>query len=219
VSIVAFDPRSLDLEELFVDPDMFESRDAFRDAGFEVFKRSSDNTIMVASHPSAKGYLFKKYYDKISLKEQLENYEQRLEGVRRLKALIDAQHLEHIAVPKKWLYELPSEFASHKHASYVLIVERFSLLDDKETKRAYARIDKDVLRELCIVCFAFTGLDSSAGNVPFTEDGQIAFIDTEHWERHSKRENKKPYLRHIHKYLSEERMSFANKIFEELEDA
>lgn len=215
---VAFDPASLDLKRLFVDPDMFDSRSAFRAAGFDVFERSSDNTIMVGNHKSAPGYLFKKYSNALSLKDQLKNYEQRIKGARRLMELVDDHHFKRIAVPRKWLYELPRAFSVRKRLSYVLVVERLPILDD--SVRTYERIDKDTLRELCTVVFAFPGLDSNTGNVPMTDDGRVAFIDTEHWDRYSKGHKKrdKPYLRHIHKYLSDERLRFADKVFEKLED-
>jgi hypothetical protein len=206
-------PASLGLEKLFVDHNMFASRDNWRSAGFKVNERSDDGKVMVASHEAAKGYLFKKYSDKVSLKEQLDNYERRIEGARRLKALIADERLQHIVVPQKWLYALPRKFSSH-----VLIVEQLKLLDNDESKSKYRHIDKDVLRELCLVFFKFRGLDSIVANVPFTEDRKIAFIDTEHWNRRRDKWDisKKPYLRHIH--LSDDRRKFAKKVFEELAD-
>jgi hypothetical protein len=204
---------------LFVDPNMFDSRDDFRDAGFDVLGRSSDSKIMVGSHPSARDYLFKKYARDISLKEQHGNYLRRVEGVRRLRALITDKDLQSVIVPRKQLYELPSKFGSRDRSSYVLIVERLPILDSDRSERAYHRIDEDVLRDLCTVCYMFPGLDSNAKNIPFTEDGRIAFIDTEHWDRHSDRhKRKKPYLRHIHGYLSHAGRDLAEKIFKELED-
>jgi hypothetical protein len=208
------------LKKLFVDPDMFASRDSFRDAGFDVVKRESDNKIMVGSHASAPGFLFKKYCDDISLDEQLKNYERRLEGVRELRALIKEHHLRRIVVPQKWLHEFPREFSRKKDKSYVLIVERLNVYDREESEREYQRIDEETLKELCVVLFKFRGLDSNASNVPFTHGGQIAFIDTEHWyrRRSRKRRKSKPYLKWIHEHLSSKRWKFAKEIFEALDE-
>lgn len=215
-----FDPRSLDLGRLFRDPDMFDSRADWDDAGFDVVARSSDSKIMVASHASVPGVLFKKYTNEISLKEQIVNYERRIEGVRRLGKFIKERELEHVVVPQKWLCELPSAFRSGKRKSHVLVVERLDLLDEKETIRRYRDIDEDMLEELCVVFYEFRGLDSTADNVPFTTSGKIAFVDTEHWyrRRSKKRRKGKPPFRHLGKYLSSSRLELAEEIFEELED-
>jgi hypothetical protein len=137
------DRLSLDLAKLFRDPDMFESRDDWRDAGFDVLERSSDGKIMVASHPSVRGLLFKKYTNDISLKEQQANYACRIEGARKLQEFIDARHLQHVVVPQKWLLELSSDFGSKKRSSHVLIVEHLDLMDEGESIQAYRDIDED----------------------------------------------------------------------------
>jgi hypothetical protein len=153
---------------LFTDPAMFDSRDDFRAAGFDVLGRSSDSKIMVGSHSSAMGYLFKKYARDISLEEQRENYLRRIEGVRRLRLFIADENLQHVIVPRKQLLELPREFGSRKQSSYVLVVDRLPILDDVASERRYRQIDAGVLRDLCTVCYMFPGLDSNSKNVPFT---------------------------------------------------
>jgi hypothetical protein len=220
-SFVTLDPASLDLEKLFRDRDMFDTADDWSDAGFKIL-RASDNKITVASHKSVDGYLFKKYVSsgkRDSQEDQLENYECRIAGARKLRALIDKHNLQHVVVPDKWLRELPRDFNEHKRPSHMLIVERLNILDANESERKYARIDEAVLRDLCIVLHAFRGLDSTAKNVPFTQDGKIAFIDTEHWDRHSKRKSKqREFLKYIGDHLSSDRRKFAKKTLEELED-
>ena len=54
------DPGSLDLGALFRVEDMFESRRSWSNVGFRVIERSNNGKIMVASHPSVQGLLFKK---------------------------------------------------------------------------------------------------------------------------------------------------------------
>jgi hypothetical protein len=214
---MALDPDLI--KKLFVDPDMFDSADAWSEAGFKIV-RSSENKICVASHKLAEGYLFKKYVNsgkRDSLKDQLDNYETRIEGARKLRDLIDEQHLRHVVVPRKWLRELPSNFGSRKQPAHILVVERLDLLDADASEREYGRIDADALRELCIVLHAFRGLDSTAKNVPFTTDGKIAFIDTEHWDRHSGKSKQRKFLRYIEAHLSSDRRGLAKKLWNSLE--
>lgn len=205
------------LSRLFDDPDMFDSSKSFHRAGFDVIERSSDARIMAGTHDDAKGYLFKKYSNDHPLDDQLENYQVRVEGARRVRALIDAHRLREIVVPRKWIWELSPAFSRGRkrlHPSHVLIVERFKLLDKHETEREYFRIDKRTLDELCLVVFHLNGLDSTPKNVPFTKGGKIAFIDTESWDRHHGRE----HLKYLGKFLSFERLDRARATFEDLEN-
>jgi len=203
------DPSSRDLALLFRDPGMFDSRGAWRSAGFEVLERSDSHKVMVARHASAAGYLFKKYTPHKSLKDQHENYQCRIEGARRVRELIADRGLRGVVSPEKWLHDLP-------HASHVLIVEELTLMDQDATKQAYGDISKGTLHDLCVVLHAFPGLDSIAKNLPFTTDGRIAFIDTEHWDRHRDRK----YLRlHIGSHLSNKRLKRAEKLFDKFNDA
>lgn len=211
----------VEIDQLFHDPDMFRSRDDWRDAGFEVLGRSSDSKIMVASHASTPGVLFKKYADEISLKEQIENYERRVEGARRVRELIAARSLTRVVAPKKRIAELPRRFAGKKRSSYVLIVEQLPILSEDASRRAYEDIDEGTLHDLIVVLSAFRGLDSTVKNVPFTSRGQVAFIDTEHWDRHADRDwrDQRPFLKYIGEYLSSDSRKLAKRIVEKLKDA
>lgn len=205
------DPARLDLISLFRDEDMFDSRRAWSGAGFRVNDRSNNGKIMVASHPSAPGLLFKKYESDLDEKDQTRNYERRLEGSNRLRAFASSRRLRHLGVPRKWILELPRPFS---RSSHILVVERLDLLSDDQTKAAYRRIDPNVLAELCVVLFHFRGMDSIAKNLPFVSDGKIGLIDTEHWDRSTS----KPYLHRVGEYLSKDRKALAKKIFGQLED-
>lgn len=187
---------------------MFDSNSHWRRAGFAVEGRGIDSDIMVASHPSVRGYLFKKYSRKISLKRQLRNYRRRIEGAEKLRELITAQRLTRIIVPRKHLHELPPEFSRKGVPAYVLIVEQLTLLDSSQSKRMYSQIDSEALRQLCTVLRAFRGLDSGIRNVPFTNRAQIAFVDTERWD-----DEKEVPLHRIREYLSRTQRQLAETIF------
>jgi len=204
-----FPPPANVIRELFRDPDMFDSTSSWQQAGFAVEGEGEKSNIMVASHPSAPGVLFKKYSKKISLKKQRRNYQRRVAGAEKLRKFVKAQRLTKIVVPRKHLHELPPEFSRKGKSSYVLVVERLSLLESTASKRLYHEIDRETLRQLCAVLREFRGLDSGVRNVPFTSGGQIAFIDTERWDEH--RESK-IWLRRIREYLSSDRRALADTL-------
>lgn len=193
------------LAELFTDPKMFRSFDHFSDAGFSLVAHSP-HKIMSGSHKRAKGYLFKKYNHDRPRKNQLKNYMRRIEGSRLLRTFIAERNLQHVIAPHKWLYELPETFPER----HLLVVDKLDLMSDDATLRKYHRIRKDQTRELAMVLFYFRGLNSWTKNLPFTEDGKIAFIDTERWH------HDKEYLRSIGDHLPSDRRDQALDLFEEL---
>jgi hypothetical protein len=212
---MTFDPTSLDLNALFVEPGMFDSRAAWRAAGFTILDPAKVTECMVAAHPSAPGHLFKKYTNNVSLKEQGKNYETRIAGAEALAKFIDRKCLQHVVVPRKHLHELPKKFRTHDRSSYVLVVEHLAILGKDESERRYHDVAEPVLRELLRVLARFKGLDSNAKNVQFTRDGRIAFVDLEHWDR---QDRDKVRLKSIGSYLSKEKLKLARRILAELEE-
>jgi hypothetical protein len=205
---VIFDPKSLDLAALFVDPDMFDKRRAWRRAGFDILDPAKDTECMVAAHPSAPGYLFKKYADDVSKKEQNANYAARIEGAARVAEIIRREGLQHVSVPQKYLHELPKSFGKKAR---VLIVERIDIVGREESERRYQDIADNVLRELLRVLVALPGLDSNSKNVQFTYDGKIAFVDLENWGR---TDRDKVRLKSIGSYLSPNKLTLARAILD-----
>jgi hypothetical protein len=208
------DPRSRALERLFRDSRMFGSADAWRAAGFGiVVNNPHKDKILVARHSALAGYLFKRYRNGVPSETQLAKYEGRIDGARRLKALIDERKLRRVVVPQKWLYELPRKFS--REPSYVLIVEELPVLDKASSEQAHRHIDEDTLRELCAVFYACADLDFTAVNAPFTKDGQVAFIDTEYLKWHDERSRKAKYMDCVHRYLTGSRLDFAKRMWVE----
>ena len=208
---MTFDPKSLDLDGLFADPAMFDSRKAWRRAGFDVLDPAKDTECMVAAHRSAPGYLFKKYTDDVSQKVQSANYAARIEGAVRLAELIRRERLVHVVVPVKHLHDLPRSFG--KSAS-VLVAERLDVVGREASERCYRDIADGVLRDLLRVLVKLPGLDSNSKNVQFTQGGKIAFVDLENWGRTDRDEVR---LKSIGSYLSKDRLKLARRILDELE--
>jgi hypothetical protein len=197
-----FDPA------LFQDPHMFDSADNWRKAGFAVEGKGTQSDIMVASHPSVKGYLFKKYSKKISLKDQLKNYLARIHGADAVRTFIEAHQFTRLTVPRKYLVDLPPAFTHKKKPAFILAVDRMDLLPSEESKKLYSTLDHEGLRQLCETLRAYQGLDSGVRNLPFTRTGKIAFIDTERWD-----EKKKKHLHRIREYLTPDQRTIAESFF------
>lgn len=201
-------PIFAQLADLFTDPRTFASFNRFSSAGFSLVPHAQ-HKIMTGRHKRARGYVFKKYDDTVSEKKQLKNYMRRIEGARLLRSFIVERGLQRVVAPRKWLYELPDRFPQR----YLLVADRFDLLSDDSTLRKYHRISEEQTHELATVLFYFRGLNSWTKNLPFTDDGRIAFIDTERWGRD------KDYLRMIGDALPIERRDQAKSVYNELRAA
>lgn len=191
--------------ELFSDPKMFGSYSRFEKAGFSLVDHSP-HKIMTGGHKRARGYFFKKYDDDKPGEKQLRNYMHRIEGSRLLRPFITAHGLTRVVAPRKWLYELPPSFP----VRHLMVAEKVDLASDGATKRAYALIGREQTRELATVLYYFRGLNSTASNLPYTEDGRIAFIDTERWH------HDKDYLHRVGERLSDDRRDLAEEVYETL---
>ena len=201
-------PDPVTLDRLFHDPAMFDSPSHWRRTGFEVEGEGLPSSIMVASHTLTPGGLFKKYSKSVPLKKQRDNYRRRIKGANKLRDFITDQQLSRFVVPQKHLYALTPVFSYKGAPAYVLVVEKLLLLNSAASKQQYLELDNEGLRQLCTVLRAFEGLDSGVRNIPFTANGQIAFIDTERWD-----EKKEVPLHHVRKYLSDKQRRFTERLF------
>lgn len=193
------------MASLFTDPKMFGSYTRFEDAGFSLVAHAP-HKMMAGKHKRAKGYFFKKYNNDHDSEKQLVNYLRRIEGSRLIRTFIADHGFTRVIAPKKWLYELPTTFPER----YLLVAERVDLATRDETHRRYARISTEQLQELATVLYYFRGLNSTAANLPYTKEGQIAFIDTERWH------HDKDLLRKVGDRLPRARVKQAKAVFKEL---
>lgn len=193
------------LAELFTDSKMFRSFDDFSSAGFALVEHAP-HKIMAGRHKRARGYLFKKFDNDRPGKKQLGNYMHRIEGSRLISTFIGEHGFSRVVAPKKWLYELPSSFPER----YLIVAEKVDLISRNDTESAYDRIGKKQMQELATILYYFRGLNSTASNLPFTEDGKIAFIDTERWH------HDKDFLRKVGDRLPGDRRKQAEAVHKEL---
>lgn len=193
------------MRELFSDPKMFESFSRFEKAGFSLVDHAP-HKIMTGGHKRAPGYFFKKYDNEKPGKKQLRNYMHRVEGSRLLRTFISEHGFTRVVAPRKWLYELPASFPER----YLVVAEKVALVSRSDTESRYGRISSEQTRELATILYYFRGLNSTAANLPYTEDGKIAFIDTERWH------HDKEFLRKVGDRLPSSRRSLADDVYKEL---
>lgn len=212
-------PPEVDLERLFHKKSVFDSTDNLRDLGFEILRESKSEKVVVASHRSAPGFLFKKFLSDVSLswQEQLLVYEKRVNGARSLRDHLDKLRIEKITLPRKWLCELPPQFdRKHGGPSHIVVVERHAILDPEESARRYRRIDEDLLRDLCTILFTFRRVDFTPKNAPFIRDGRISFIDTGYLTRIKNKKNlssrRKSYDKNINRIADLGSGGFSDKV-------
>lgn len=200
-----YHPLQDKLRELFTDKKMFASPQTLSNHGFDVNKRVHKR-LMVFTHPDVPEYIFKKFQNGGDSALKLDKYLIRLEGAAKVREAISKHGLENIVVPNKWLYRMP-----YSHNDYMVIAERFDLCpgDDRkdgENVRRYRTMSKKTLEELCTIMVELGGCDAWPRNQPFTKQGKIAFIDTEHVghkEAH--------FERHIMPLLDEQMRLYAQK--------
>ena len=207
-------PLHKHLRYLFSHSCMFRSAEKFRDAGFIV--KLGHRNLMVGAFPSLPEYLFKKFADCRSQKNQLGNYIKRIKGARVLRQYIKEHNFKHLVVPEKWLYKLPGRFSknSTNGVAYILIVENMDIYDDWDdpdgvAKNLYYNMNIEMLTELCTILHDVGGCDGYPRNQPFTRSGKIAFVDTEHVGQ-----LKGHFVKHIVPALNEELQAYALALWE-----
>lgn len=201
-------------EQIFADPALFESPEQMRAAGFEVNQRVHEE-LMVATHPLLKTYIFKKYTNKIPQDVQLAKYIHRVNGARTIEKCIKKYSFKHLIVPRKGIYPLPPQFGKN---SYLVVAEYLDICsgDDHrsgENGQRYYNMSKDVLRELIYMMHVLGGCDAWPRNQPFTRQGKIAFVDTEHVGEKSRH-----FARHIIPRLNPELQLYATQLISELKN-
>lgn len=180
-------PAKLALDNIFSKKRLLLSKKALQHAGFDVLKHRQRD-IVIAWHPSIKGYLIKAYLDNKKI-DEWKWWKNRIDGVRQVQACIDRYNFNSIMkTPKKWIYPLPSEpsppdFPGVRRKNFILVVEDMYTLTKKENKNAYKHtMTASTLDALYIVLTENLLVDSIfPPNIPFCRDGKIAFLDTEHF--------------------------------------
>lgn len=180
-------PIKADLDSLFSKMRVTQSANLFEKGGFGKPKMREPTNIVIGRHEQFKDYIFKVYLDtQPSLNEWI-NWVHRIEGARAIQCSLERHGFLHFCTPKKWIYPLPAEpsppNATRFHRkNFILIVENMNILSLKDNRKAFRKkITPQILQELYTILTEEGLIDSVyPDNIPFTENGQLAFIDTEH---------------------------------------
>lgn len=191
-------------DEIFSDSHVIDTERSLEEAGFQILFEQKRSLIIVAKHPKVDGYLFKIYLtSKKVRKDKMVGWElltTRCIVAQKIKSIIKKKKIRNFMVADKWLYPLPPpEMQQHEHVEPVILVVK----DMKIYNRARSRdvwelnVERKHLRELYTIFKKGYGSAYLHANVPFTESGKFAFIDTEYNKR-------KINLAHARRFLSDE---------------
>lgn len=169
---------------------VIENRHNFEAEGFNILYTRNDKLI-IASHTSLPGYLLKFYFKSPHKSYELEwrILEDRCKGADYVRKLIKEKKLQHFIVPDKWLYILPNE----KQA--VLLVTDMNIVTTDESRYAWRyKISREHLLELYTILSYGLASPGLPHNIPYTQHGKFACIDTEHPKRYHNYNYIKKYL-------------------------
>lgn len=179
------------------------SEENFVAAGFSITRPNRPINAIVTGHKKLKGYLVKVYLDSQIAIPEWQMWLKRIQGTEVIHACLKKHNYNEFVLPQKWIYPLPAEPSpssndSFHRKNFILVVEDMHILDHKENEKAYKqKMTRQLLEALYTVLTECQLTDCIyIGNMPFTRDGQIAFIDTELFY------NGIPKLGRLKKYLS-----------------
>lgn len=181
-------PIKAKLDKLFKRERLILSKETFEAAGFNKIKMREPTNIIIGKHPSLKGYILKVYLDSQPAVVEWANWMDRITGAEGIRSCIKRHsYQKHFKVPHKWIYPLPASPSPpddplYNRKNFLLVVEDMRILSYTENKEAYRKkMTPELLNALYTILNEEGLLDSVyIDNIPFTEDGRIAFIDTEH---------------------------------------
>lgn len=168
------------------------SSKALKEAFFKI-EQDKEQDLIVAKHPLLKGYVIKLYYDDYKLPNlsgvpgDAQYWINRVIGAERVRKSIQNRHLEDLfTVPRKWLYPLPDVPKTDQPypKQFILVSEDMDLVSHKKNEEMYRTVM--TLRQLEGLYFIMRDAhlwDSIwIDNNIYTQDGKIAFIDTEEFD-------------------------------------
>jgi len=180
-------PIKARLDRLFKKKRVIRSASSFMQAGFKISEKRRPNNAVIGKHPAFEGYIFKVFLDRQPDICEWSNWVNRIEGAKAIQACIERHGFENFCVPKKWIYPLPMypsppENDRIHRKNFILIAEEMDILPLRDNLKAFKeKMRAKILRELMVILTEEGLIDSIyPDNIPFTRNGKLAFIDTEH---------------------------------------
>ncbi len=192
------------------------SKQTFVQAGFSITRRNRPINAIVSGHKALKNHLVKVYLDSQFSLPEWEMWLRRIKGIEVIQACLKKHGFTQFALPRKWIYPLPAEPSPPQDApcnrkNFILVVEDMHILNHKDNEQAYKqKMNGHLLKALYTILLECQLTDCVyIGNMPFTEYGQIAFIDTELYF------NGRPNFEKFKKYLSVPMQTLLDKLIRE----
>jgi len=178
------------LDALFLQSQVLENEESLAAAGFNVLVPPLPSSyIIVARHPLIPGYIFKLHLDsETRSRKQLPHWiwlARRCEQAMQIRKIIKRKQIQHFVVADKWLYLLPAHSPCNSaNPQPVLLVETDMQLQPYEVsvhmwKTAMTRAHLDELYTILKQGYGGPSVLYSTTNIPYTDQGTFAFIDTE----------------------------------------
>lgn len=173
------------LHAIFSEKGVLASIGSMQAAGFVILLYRERGGLILAKHPLLKNFLVKAYLDTATHVEWT-RWVRRVKGRDRIRQFLNDNpcYRKYFKVPKKWIYRIPlTSRGDATEASvpreYVLLVEEMHLVDKETNLQMYKKIRRKALDGLYLIIDQTGFSDGHLGNLPFSGDGKIAFIDTE----------------------------------------
>lgn len=180
-------PVRAKLDKIFKKTRASQSPQVFEQSGFGKVRLREPTNIVIGKHSALRGWLLKVYLDSQPAVCEWCNWLARIHGAAVIKDCVQKHNFgRFFKIPQKWIYPLPLEpypsDGNCNRKNFILVVEDMDILDHKQNVKAYLKKPTpEMLNALYIVIKEAGLLDSVyIDNIPFTKEGKIAFIDTEH---------------------------------------
>lgn len=190
-------PVKKKLDKIFTASRVTAHERSVKAAGFTSPYHRPQSRMVVSRHKDLPGYLVKMFTDDQRSVADYTLMLHRIKGARSIQRSIEKHGYEHLfKVPKKWIYPLPAEpvpLIAKYRKNFIIVVEDANILPRKDNYRKWksSAMSRERMKALYVV-MKEQGLKDSVFpfNLPFSEDGKIAFIDTEYhhsWPVHFNR--------------------------------
>lgn len=176
-------PIKADLDAFFSRSRVTQDEESLQKANFVDTKFKPNSQTVVTKHPKFKGYVFKLFTDEQEKPDHIHCLFKRIIGAEAVRGSIEKANAGHLfTVPRKWLYFIPPVPSKYTPKECLLIAEEVALLpyDENVKKWKSNKVPKSTLKAL-FELLSEVGLSDSIypSNIQFTQDGKIAFVDTE----------------------------------------
>ncbi len=174
------------LDLIFSESRVIKNEQSLLNAGFSIIAIQAKSSMVVARHPLVPGFVFKIYRDSEPTgRKEMPGWEclsLRCTNAKKVKKIINKNHLRYFTVPDKWLYIIPiNSFHRKKNCQpVILLATDMEIESRRNTKKAWKTIaTHEHLDELYIILNSGYGSCFLVNNMPFTKYGTFALVDLE----------------------------------------